>query len=116
MIMYLSLGSDCSVAYNLQLLNLKNETYPFDWITSKSFKDIVNCLKNNFTNLLEIDNYIPIGESNNHQLILDDHFLIENSQSLIVANTINDFKFFHDSYATDISNFTYADEKFHYKI
>ena len=31
---YISLGSSCSVAYQLQKLNLKKETLPFDWMFS----------------------------------------------------------------------------------
>jgi hypothetical protein len=31
---YISLGGDCSVAYQLQRHGLKNASYPFDWIQS----------------------------------------------------------------------------------
>jgi hypothetical protein len=43
--MRISLGSDCSIAYNLQILGLREESFPFDWILSKN---VVNILKNNF--------------------------------------------------------------------
>ena len=63
---YISLGSNCSVAYHLHKNNLRKNGYPFDWSKStltqllSSLQD--NCLK--YTNTLEISNF-----SNSHPYI-----------------------------------------------
>jgi len=114
--MYISLGSDCSVSYNLQLLELRTESYPFDWIKSKSYIDVVNSLRNNFDTWLDKENYSYLRGSNNHpivednfpeRLVLDNNLCpgsdeqsvdvnIESSLSSIVVNIKNSFIFYHD--------------------
>jgi hypothetical protein len=48
----ISLGSDCSVAYNLQRLGYRNFSFPFDWIISKN---IIDVLSNDFVDFLNVD-------------------------------------------------------------
>ena len=50
---YISLGPTCSVAYQLQKLNLKKESLPFDWIRCNSILNILNLIKNNFEGFFE---------------------------------------------------------------
>jgi hypothetical protein len=52
----ISFGYRCSSASFLKLLNLKTESYPFDWIVSKL--DVVqDCIETNFVHFLNQDNY-----------------------------------------------------------
>jgi len=49
---YISLGPTCSVAYQLQKLNLKKESLPFDWIRCNSVLTVLDLIKNNFNGFL----------------------------------------------------------------
>ena len=42
-----SLGSNCAVAYQLDRINLRNESYPFDWSKVK-LDGLINVLESNF--------------------------------------------------------------------
>ena len=44
---YISLGTNCSVAYQLRKLGLREEAYPFDWC-STNYKNLLEVLKNDF--------------------------------------------------------------------
>lgn len=57
------LGGNCSVTYHLQLYNLRNESYPFDWV-KMSIRQLINILKNNFD---EYENIHIKKYSENHQ-------------------------------------------------
>jgi hypothetical protein len=84
---YISLGSNCSVAYQLKKRNLKNEYYPFDWCKI-SILQLINVLTNNFSNYS--DSLIIKKISPNHQsIILPDH------QSIILKNNY-DIEFAHE--------------------
>jgi hypothetical protein len=51
---YVSLGSNCSITYQLNKLNLRTNSYPFDW-AKITLGQLINVLTNNFdsyTNLL----------------------------------------------------------------
>lgn len=49
-ITHVSLGFDCSIAYNLRKYSLRQEAYPFDFIKTKNLTKLVNCLENDFKN------------------------------------------------------------------
>lgn len=65
-----SLGSNCSIAYQLKNMNYRNNSYPFDWATT-SIKSLINSIENDFknytnlyikklsTNHLSFDNNVP---------------------------------------------------------
>lgn len=57
MVKFISLGHRCSSAGFLQLLNLKTESYPFDWLVSK-LKVIQDCIETQFVHFLQVENYI----------------------------------------------------------
>lgn len=56
----ISLGSQCDPALTLKILNLKNKTYPFDWVRSNS-KIIFDVLLNGKTN------YITFNSEKNNE-------------------------------------------------
>lgn len=62
-IVYISIGSDCAVAYHLRKLNLVDAAYPFDWIKCDSIKSICETLDNDFSNFFE--NYTIKHQSDN---------------------------------------------------
>jgi hypothetical protein len=48
MSIYISLGSSCSVAYQLQKNNLRVAAFPFDWLRTPSLDEIIKVFENNF--------------------------------------------------------------------
>jgi hypothetical protein len=53
----ISFGHRCSSASFLQLLQVKTESYPFDWLISKL--DIIkDCIETKFVHFLNVNNYI----------------------------------------------------------
>ena len=53
----ISFGHRCSSASFIKFLNLKTESYPFDWIVTKL--DVVqNCIETHFVHFLNVNNYV----------------------------------------------------------
>lgn len=85
----ISLGSNCSITYQLNKYNKRKEAYPFDWCKI-SVNQLLKVLENNFSNYtdsLEIKKY-----SENH-----DSYIITNSYNIqyaheVITNNIDDFK------------------------
>ena len=59
---YISLGSSCSVAYQLQNLKLKKESLPFDWVRANDISFVLQLIKNNFSGFLDNLEYIKDDE------------------------------------------------------
>ena len=45
---YISLGSDCSVSYQLRKCGLQTASMPFDWLKIDNLDSIISILQNNF--------------------------------------------------------------------
>ena len=77
---YVSLGSQCSVAYHLKRLNLSQYSYPFDWC-KLNIKKLINVLENNFQDfsIIKFKKY-----SLNHKYLIDSE--ITNINSIIIQN------------------------------
>ena len=56
-IIYVPLGLDCSVAYQLKNLGLRYCSFPFDWIYLPKILDLINIIKTDFNNFLNLDMY-----------------------------------------------------------
>jgi len=52
---YISLGSDCAVKWNLKQLGFVEQTFPFDWNNTKQLKMIIESLDNNFSNFFDYE-------------------------------------------------------------
>lgn len=89
----ISFGHRCSSASFIQNLNLKTESYPFDWLVSK-LDVIKDCIETKFVHFLNINNYI-VKNSETFNLI-DNTKICMNCESVHV----NVF------YETDIHNST----------
>jgi hypothetical protein len=68
-----SLGYRCTSAGLLKKLNLKNESYPFDWLISR-LHVVKHCIENRFSEFLKLENYKHLNtktfDSYNDQPIL----------------------------------------------
>jgi len=90
----ISFGYRCSSASFLKMLNLKKESYPFDWIVSKL--DVVkDCINNNFIEFLNTSNYTTL---NTETLNMIDGHKIHIGTETIQVNTY---------YQKDNNNSTY---------
>lgn len=93
---FISLGSTCSIAYQLQQLKLRHCAYPFDWLRVDSLDDITIALKNNFADF--VTSCQKVTETDKFPISTDDKFPENNTNkeiSLIMKNKYN-MKFYHD--------------------
>jgi len=96
-IIYIPLGSSCSLAYQLDKYNLRKESYPFDWILSRD-KEIINILKDEFRNFLDIEYLQAKNKSSNFPII--DEFWNDNKNDkdniIRVYHKLYKITFVHD--------------------
>lgn len=101
---YISIGSSCSIAYQLQQHNLKNCAYPFDWIRTNRLSYINELLNNNFEDFDKIE---YVKDSIKFPLI-DDTFTNQLTKTIVCKNKYSTF--YHDF--TDINNISIQYEKY----
>jgi hypothetical protein len=89
---YISLGSTCSVAYQLQTHCIKKCTYPFDWVRINKFSNINELLKSNFEDFDKIQ--VKIIENLNKFPLIDDDFVFNDKKTIICENKFATF--YHD--------------------
>lgn len=82
---YVSLGSICGIAYQLQERKLRKCAYPFDWIEIKKLKTITELLKSNFAGFLNFIKNDP-KFTNKYPYIMDDNFEENDTQTFFVKN------------------------------
>ena len=51
----ISLGWFCSIALEIERIGLRDASYPFDWLLTQSFKDVLMLIENRFQDWLEYD-------------------------------------------------------------
>lgn len=90
---YISLGSDCSVAYQLQKQGLRDAAYPFDWLRIPHLKFLNTLIDNDFNDLFV--NLETTDISNNFPLLNDD-WHEEKGISIKVINRKYGIHFVHD--------------------
>lgn len=78
---YISLGPTCSVAYQLEKLNLKKESLPFDWIRCNSIFNVLNLIKNNFEGFFEDLTHVK-DSSSKFPFISDDDQQFDNIKEM----------------------------------
>jgi hypothetical protein len=90
--MFISLGGNCSIKYQLINYNLDNKvSYPFDWCKI-SIKQLINVLENNFN---EYSNSLYISHESKSHLLLSSYSSSSSSSSLILKNKYN-IQFAHE--------------------
>lgn len=95
---YISIGSSCSVAYQLQQNGCRYGAFPFDWTRTKKLSSITNIIKNQF---MHFDEFYKIKNVKNHPLLVNDEFVSnvlndDENTSTIHAKNIYDVHSFHD--------------------
>jgi hypothetical protein len=89
-IVYVSLGGNCSIAYQLNKYGLRRKAYPFDWCKSDITK-LITVLENNFEGYSDIE---YIKKSDKHEII-DDYRNTKNKSSIMFKN-IYGIRFAHE--------------------
>lgn len=113
----ISLGSSCSVSYNIRKYNLRKynyqiQSYPFDWLRCDRLSDITNAIEDDFRLFLSTE---EIGRSD--KFPVHDNSNKDNSnkdnESIIMKNGYN-MKFYHDF--NENSDITTIREKYNRRI
>ncbi len=68
----ISLGGDCSVAYQLEQCGYRSCAYPFDWIRS-SLDDIISLLRNNFDEFVDGGQLLYKRSTDNFKFVIDNN-------------------------------------------
>ncbi len=92
---YVSLGSNCSITWWLNKLELRKEAYPFDWC-SLTIKHLNLILKNNFNEYIDTlkINFLSEKHQNElgyHSMIITNKYNIKFAHE-VITNNIEDFK------------------------
>lgn len=99
--MFINLGSNCCITYQLNNLNLRNEAYPFDW-TDISLKQLIEILQNDFIGYDDLE-YKKISdkhplfdkdqkETSDSSLILTNKYKIKFAHEILNTYHIGEFK------------------------
>jgi hypothetical protein len=93
---YISLGPTCSVAYQLQKLEKKKESLPFDWIRCPNIKDVIYLITNNFQGFL--DNISFVRDDTKFPIIRDSEIFddVLDRETKVYRNEKLNLGFFHD--------------------
>ena len=95
---YVSLGSDCSIAYQLSNYNLRQKSYPFDWVRTPNLNTFIDIIKDRFSKYTaplrkvcesSTDIFPVKPQSENQDIKKKVLFVMENSYKV---------RFFHDYY------------------
>ncbi len=92
---YISLGNDCSIAYQLQKHNLRHYAFPFDWIKSNNIDDIIYLLNNNFQFFAEKEHFKIVKNSDKFPL-LDEKWDDNINNNIIIKHQLYNFTFPHE--------------------
>jgi hypothetical protein len=93
---FISLGSNCSVAYQLKIRNLKDNSYPFDWCKI-SMLQLIKVFDNNFKDYVDTLDIKKISHNHvsffgDHSLILKNKYDIEFAHEIIKNEELEKFK------------------------
>ncbi|AEQ32622.1 papain-like cysteine peptidase [Acanthamoeba polyphaga mimivirus] len=98
MTIYISLGSTCGVAYQLQMHHLRDQAMPFDWVKCLKLSSVIEIIENGFNSFGSYENICFHAESQKHPVLTTDSFPnnINNvSKSFIYKNKLG-VMFYHD--------------------
>lgn len=91
---YISLGSNCSITWWLNKLELRKEAYPFDWC-SLTIKHLNSILKNDFNEYIDTLKINFLSEKHPDEL---------GNPSMVITNKYN-IRFAHEVITNDIEDF-----------
>lgn len=93
----ISFGYRCSTASFIQLLGLKTESYPFDWLVSK-LDVIQNCIETKFIHFLNVNNYITRNTETS--------YMIDNTKNYI-CNEVAQVNIYYETDLLNIYTYNY---------
>ena len=91
------MGYRCSSSEIIRILNLKKESYPFDWTISK-LSTIKDCILNDFKEFLNLENYIK--KDINTYNVIDDVSLLIGGGNYIINTHYNPIDKITDNFNT----------------
>ena len=92
---YIPLGMDCSVAYQLSKHNLRHQALPFDWMYCNNILFIIQLINNKFSNFLPIRaNLIQLSEIYDIIEIKNDNYYLNSPNN----NEFSKYKLKHKKY------------------
>ena len=97
----ISLGSICSVARQLDLLDMCQASLPFDWVRTPDFETILDLIESRFDKYLVIDNFIFVKDSDKFPLGIDAGDMTS-THSAVYRHKLFNITFFHD-FTSDLS-------------
>lgn len=101
----ISLGSTCSVAYQLQQYGMRTNAYPFDWVRSQNFSDVVKVIESKFDAYIE--SVTQISSSEKFPVFDTDDFpnsTGENNVTMDIMQNKYNIKFYHDFISGNLDN------------
>jgi hypothetical protein len=90
---YISLGSNCSITYQLNKFGLRTQSYPFDW-TKITLNQLISVLENKFHNYVESIEFRNLSES--HPLLIDEQLNKPEETTSIVLTNYYSIQFAHE--------------------
>nr|WBF70781.1 putative papain-like cysteine peptidase [Megavirus caiporensis] len=98
MTIYISLGSTCGVAYQLQMHQVRDQAMPFDWVKCLKLSSVIEIIENGFDSFGSYENIYFHTESQKHPILKTDSFqnnIDEVSKSFVYKNNL-EVMFYHD--------------------
>lgn len=112
---FVPIGDNCSVAYNLQKLGLRIFALPFDWIRIGHLSSVSSLIENKFSGFL--DDLVEIDHSNKFKCFGDDYEYADGLTKIcVVQNTKYNIKFYHDFNKEIVSEIDDIKEKYARRI
>ena len=106
--LYVSLGSNCSVTHQLKIRDLKYKSFPFDWCKI-TISQLISVLENNFKNYMETIIINKISNNHKHKNNnLENSLVLKNYYGITFAHEITNEKelgIFKDKLSHRIYNF-----------
>ena len=113
--MFISLGSSCSIAYQLDKHNKRNCSLPFDWVRIDDLDIITEIINNSFEDF--ITSVVKVSESDKFPISYDENFpdKITENKSIIMKNKYS-VKFYHDFTNGDTGEIEQVNQKYKRRI
>ena len=94
-ILYIPIGCDCSIAYQLQKHGMRVTAFPFDWCRMNSLDDLSSIIKTKFQFFFDKDHIVMDREATNFPFI-EDNWIDELSTNIVLKHTLYGITFPHD--------------------
>lgn len=110
--LYISLGSTCCVAYQLNKLKLRNMALPFDWIRTNNINQLTKCLEDSFEKFCDFKSF---GNKKDFTLQETDDFIDDSTLGTLNVKNGYNMSFLHD-FRIDLDNSSDIIKKYQKRI